>query len=145
MHLDVDILTPEQWKTLSADAHKSVFHEIMPEGRERLDLVIMMVTKDDAGFVQRIHGYITCRELDSDSLYLIYGGAFPGTHSTSLSFPAYSTAIAWAKKKYKKIGMLVENTNAPMLKFAMKSGFLITGLRVYEGKIMLENSMDGEK
>ncbi len=136
--MQVDILTPQQWKNHSEQAHAAVFGEIKRADLDRIDYA--MVSRDG----DILTGYITCREWDAETIYWQFGGAFPGTKSTSLSFKSYTACVEYAKKRYKRVTTLIENTNPVMLKFAMKVGFKIVGIRNFRGQILLEHLLEFE-
>ncbi|MNY47228.1 hypothetical protein D3C86_1824810 [compost metagenome] len=89
--------------------------------------------------------YMTCREVDEETVYMAYGGSFPSAKNTALSFQSYQAFIEYLSTKYKRATTLIENTNFPMLKFAMKEGLVITGLRNFKGSILLEHSIEWNK
>jgi hypothetical protein len=131
--MQVKKITKEDWTKLSALAHKAVFQEIMPEGRERIDFALILEKENG-----EIMGYGTFQERDADSLYWQYGGAFLGTKSSSMTFPGYLVMLKWCKEHYKRVTTLVENTNLVMLKFALSAGLMIIGVRMYNGKVLVE-------
>lgn len=51
-------------------------------------------------------------------------------------------AKEFCEKDYKRITTYIENKNTPMLKFAMKIGFRITGIRNYKNEILLEHLLE---
>lgn len=134
----------ETWlENFSESAHKIAFNEIFEKQRNRLDYALLVVSEDDVPI-----GYITVRELDSDSCYWQFGGAMPNIIKTVGSWKAYQACIEWASTRYKRIATHIENTNAVMLKFAAKAGFKIVGVRNFKGSILLEHLMefdDGNK
>lgn len=104
---------------------------------DRISFALLAIgEKDD------LLGYITCRESDKFSLYFQYGGAFPGTIKTSMSFKAYQECINFCRPKYKRITTMIENTNTSMLKMAMKVGFRIQGINYFDGHIFVEHALD---
>lgn len=126
-------LSREQWAKHSELAHLIVFNKRKPASMDRIDFALV-AQKDDA-----LISYVTCREHDAETLYWQFGGAFPGTKNTSLSFQAYQMGINWCKEKgYKRVTTAVENTNIVMLKFALKVGFLIVGIRNHHGSVLVE-------
>lgn len=130
--IQVDQLFPDEWRVLSESAHQAMFDEKRPSTMDRIDYALVL--KDEAGLV----GYCTCRELDDESVYWQYGGAFPGTHSSPKAVEAYTVLVSWAHAKYKRITTLVENDNVRYLKLAMHAGFRIIGCRMFGGKILVE-------
>jgi hypothetical protein len=128
----VEVLTSDQWKEMSKDAHLICFDEVRDPSMERISFALLVV--DD----EKPIAYSTVRELDSESVYMQYGGSFhKNTHS---SFKAYSLMIQRLKEMgFLRATTLIENKNAVMLKFAMKIGWLIIGCRFFEGSILLEH------
>lgn len=127
----------EEWSQLSEKAHKAVFKETKPVDMDRIDFALVCENEFEIPMT-----YITCRENDKDTIYFQYGGAFPGTKDTMHSFRAMQMSVRWCKERYKRIHFYVENTNKPMLKMAMKVGFLITGIRNYKNHILIEHLLE---
>lgn len=131
-------LTKEEWKPLSEQAHLVVFNEAKDASIERIDFALVAEDKDQVPC-----SYTTCRELDADSLYFQYGGSFPGTKGTTKSIAAFEGFVRWAKEAgYKRVTFYVENWNAAMLKLAMRTGFLITGVRNYKSHVLVEHLLE---
>lgn len=130
-------LSPSEWEKMSEDAHLVVFDELRPTRMDRIDFALLALDRDD-----NICAYVTCRELDEESVYWQYGGSFPGSRDTIKSFQAYQAFVRFSKENYKHVGTLIENTNQVMLKMAMKVGFIITGIRNFKGSILLEHQLD---
>lgn len=129
---EIDRLDSVEWKNLSESAHLICFNEKRSGDLDRIDYAL--VIKDDGGLV----GYCTARELDKDSVYWQYGGAFPGTHSSAKAVGAYEELVEWTLERYERITTLVENTNVRYLKLAMHAGFRIIGCRFFKGDILVE-------
>lgn len=130
-------LKKEEWAELSAKAHLIVFNEHRDPKSERIDFALLADEQDIA------KSYVTCRELDSESLYWQYGGSFPGTKGTVSSLKAFTGFVNWAKEHgYKRILFYVQNTNKAMLKLAMKCGFLICGVRNFQQNILVEHFLE---
>lgn len=133
----VELVDAETWKKeFSEAAHKIAFKELKPASWDRIDYALLAIDGDVAA------GYVTCRELDSESVYWQYGGAMPGTRDTIKSFRAYEAFVQWHKSRYKRVATYIENTNTVMLKMAMRVGFRITGVRNYQGSILLEHLLE---
>lgn len=131
-------LTKEQWALLSEKAHLVVFNENKPVAMERIDYALLAEGEDGLP-----ESYATCREIDAETVYWQYGGSFPGTRGTINSLRNFNGFIRYAKEfGYKRICYYVENTNAPMLKLAAKTGFLITGVRNYKGHVLVEHLLE---
>lgn len=126
----------KDWEPISEEAHLIVFGTKISATDQRVDYV--MVAEDECRIPL---GYITIRENSKDVAYWQFGGAFPPAKNSILSFRVYEAFVKEASKKYKVIYTLIENTNTVMLKFAMKVGFLITGIRYVNGSIMCEHAL----
>jgi len=134
-------LTPQEWECFSENAHKLAFSKILPFGMNRIDYALLIINDDTPV------AYLTARELDADSVYWQFGGVFPEKRNSIVAFKCFWAALNWAKERYKRVSILVENTNTSMLKFCMKVGFVIVGIRNYGNSILLEHlyEMRGEK
>jgi hypothetical protein len=84
---------------------------------------------------------MTLKEIDDETVYLQHGGSFrPNSVS---SFSAYKLMLNRLKEMGYKTGQTyIENTNTPMLKFALKCGWLITGVRIFGNSILTEQTLD---
>ncbi len=87
---------------------------------------------------QNAVGFITCHDMDSETVYWQLGGALPNVKNTVRVMSHYIHFITWCLGKYKRITTRIENTNLPMLKMALKCGFLIQGTWNFKNKIYLE-------
>lgn len=128
-------ISKEDWSALAERAHLIVFNEVKKPEMDRIDFAL--VVESESGVAMQ---FATCKEQDSESLYIQYGGAFPGTKGTIKSLRAFEEIMAWAAGAgYRRLSFLVENTNEAMLKLALHTGFLITGIRHFKGMILLEH------
>lgn len=127
--------TSEQWSKYAETAHLICFDENRPADMNRIDFALV-VEEDSVPLC-----YTTCREVDSETVYMQYGGAFPSAKGTIKSYAGYGLIIEHLLHNYANITTLIENKNTVMLKFAMKVGFLITGLRNYKNTVLLEHSI----
>lgn len=126
---------PEEWLDFSEMVHSLVFNESRSKDIARFDFVL-------AVWDQMIPvGYVHCREMDRDSIYIGYGGAFPDVRGSGKSLEGFSMILDFLKKDYKRASMLIENNNIKMLKLALNAGFKVIGLRNAEGDIFLEHSI----
>lgn len=137
----IEVVNAIEWAQMSEDAHRIVFDRHKPATWDRIDYAILLI--DDSHDVAA--GYITCREIDGETLYWQFGGAFPGTKGTIKSFQLYQFALNWCQGRYKRVTTLIENTNTVMLKMAMKVGFRVIGVRSFKGAILLEHLIDFEE
>ena len=124
---------PENYRVLAKNFHLISFGQIIVPEDERIDYAL--VIRDE---FLNLKGYVTCREHRADTVYWQYGGSFPGTRESSLTFKIYTMGIEYCLTKYKRITTLIENENIVMLKMAMKAGFRIIGAGGMNGKIFLE-------
>ena len=137
MFFKVVKIGPELWKQrFSDEAHRISFSEARNYD-ERIDYALLGINEKDEPC-----GYMTCRELDSRSVYWQFGGMFPPVLDTIYSFRLLQNFLRWHRENYDRVSFLVENTNSVFLKMAMKLGFKITGVRNFKGSILLEHSME---
>lgn len=129
-------LEPKEWEKYAALAHELVFNEIRDPKSERLSFALLAVHDEVPA------AYVTCQELDSETVYWQYGGMFPSVKGTINAFRAYQSLVRTCFDSYPRVCFRVENKNLPMLKFALKLGFEIVGVRVYKGKIFLEHVLE---
>ncbi len=131
--MNLTVYTSTEWESVAEDVHLSVFSEIRPKELNRIDGAL--ICWDDVTPL----GYMTFREMDKNSVYLGYGGAFQKSFKV---LSAYKMMLEFLKMKYVRASTLIENKNTAMLKLAMSQGFLVTGLKCFDGQILLENSID---
>jgi len=126
----------DEWAKISEGAHLIVFNETKKAESDRIDFAL--VVESEHGIMMQ---YGTCREVDAESLYIQYGGSFPGTKGSVNSHRCFEAILTWAREQgYRRVSFLVENTNEPMLKLALRTGFLIVGIRNFRKKsILLEH------
>ena len=133
--MKVQKIHKDDWATAAADAHLIVFSEKKKPEMDRIDFALVVESEHEIPLQ-----YATCRELNAESLYLQYGGSFPGTKGTIKSHRCFEEMHTWAREQsYKRVSFLVENSNLAMLKLALTAGFLITGVRNHQGGILLEH------
>jgi hypothetical protein len=87
--------------------------------------------------------YITCLETHNDTLYIQYGGAFLGPNKNSVhALPGYLKLIDWCKARYKRILTYISSKNKVMLKFAMRAGFEIVGVKYFKGFCLVDHALE---
>lgn len=128
-------ISTEEWGKVSETAHQIVFGEYRPMELDRISFALVVSTG------KKDYAYATCREMDSKSLYWSYVGAFPGTKGSLHSFQAINCMLDWTLLRYQRLNFLIENDNAPALRFAAKLKFKIIGLRNFNGCILLEHML----
>jgi hypothetical protein len=134
--ISIEKYNPEEWALVSENIHRGVFHREKPAAWDRISYVLVAYENSIP------LGYITIQEMNSDTAYLQFGGAFPRLRHSHRVWLLFEMGLQPLLSQYTKIFFLVENTNKPMLKLAHKSGFLITGVRVHQGNILVEHSLD---
>lgn len=134
MTLGVQRVGATDWHAYAADAHKAVFNEIMPPEYDRIDFAVVTVDLDE----KKILGYMTCRELDHESVYLKHGGAFPPAVGRQVVVRGYRMMLAELLATYKRLTTLVENTNRTYLKLALSVGWIPIGIRNFKGTVLVE-------
>lgn len=131
MTFSLAIYNPEQWREYANAAHILVFKESREPLLDRISFALLAHNN------QSPVGYVTCRELDAESLYWQYGGAldeFRGFNAVR----AFRVFFNYCAEKYKRISTLVKNDNVAYLHLLMKMGFRAIGLRTFGGEIFLE-------
>lgn len=132
--MELKVLSSDEWSVFAEAAHLAVFGEHRPSSMNRIDFALVS-EKDGVPM-----SYTTIREVDSESVYMNYGGSFPSAKGTIYSMKSYIAFIDFLKSKYQNITTLIENTNTPMLKFAMKAGLVVIGVRTFKKSILLEHA-----
>lgn len=128
-------ISADEWnKNWAEAAHKTCFSEIVPGGFYKIDYALLV--GDPESPLPR--GYCTVRELDDESVYWQYGGAFPGTINSIHSARCYEALVEWTKQRYERITTYVQNTNVAYLKLCMHFGFRIIGVKNFKGRIFVE-------
>lgn len=82
--------------------------------------------------------YGTFRESDAETIYMQYGGAFPTSKDTAVTYRAYLKFHEYLQVRYQRSHTLISADNLPMLKFAMKAGMRIIGTRTVRGEVLVE-------
>lgn len=141
MKIEVQWQTRDQWGVFSEQAHKIVFSEKRPSELERYDYALVGINQETRDLL----GYATVRELDGESVYWQYGGAFPTSKASVWALQVYQAFVAWTRARYKRVTTLVESENVAYLKLAMAVGFRVIGCRTFKGKIYCELLNDFEK
>lgn len=120
---------PIDWKSVSKNTHAAVFGTVRDPDVDRIDFSLIVSINEVP------LGYITGKELDSETVYWQFGGTLRKDFRT---IRAYQMCIDEMKKYYKRITTCILNTNQTMLKMAMHVGFLINGVRYHDGKVLVE-------
>lgn len=132
---DVKLIGRDDWKTFFAEeAHKLVFSEKRSADLDRIDFAILLVKEDSPV------AFATCREHDSETVYMQYGGALPLNKKTYGVSQGYGQMIEFLShnKTYKRVTTRIGNENVAMLRLAMAVGFRIVGVTTFKGDVLLE-------
>lgn len=132
----ISILSGDEWLQFSESAHLLSFGEIRPCEIERCDFALLYSAEG------KPHAYITCHEMDSETVYIQYGGVLRRETMKIFSYRGYLKMLETLAMKFKRATTYIENTNIKMLKPAMKAGFIITGVRVFKGMILLDHLLE---
>jgi len=131
--IEIKKLSPTEWKSMAENAHLVCFNEKRPAEMDRISYTLLAVKNGTA------LAYVTARETDSESVYLPYGGSFPGARNTADSYNSFLAFVDYFKQKeFKRVNFLVESKNKPMLKFAISADFEPIGMRVFNGQPLFE-------
>lgn len=123
------------WHEMMAEsAHFVTFGETGRKGIERCDFAYLVIEED----TNEVAGYVSCIEMDGETVYWQYGGAMPDKRNTYRTMYGYRLMISRALEEFERVTTRIENTNITMLKMAMAMGFLIVGTWNFKNKIYLE-------
>lgn len=134
MKFKISKISYDEWeKYLARDSYLISFGVHRNPSLDRIDFALLAADDEN-----KLSGFITCKEMDAETVYFQYGGSMPNYEKTLNVFSGYMSFVHWTKERYKRITTRIENTNLPMLKLAMKAGFLVIGSFNFNGKIFLE-------
>lgn len=128
-------MPPLQWAQYSEAAHLVVFEERRPWEMDRIDYALVAIDGEKRDGL----GYVTARELDKESVYWQFGGAFPTIKNTIYVLKVYDKIIKWTKKQgYSRVTTYIENTNRAYMRLALTCGFRVIGTRTFKGTVLCE-------
>lgn len=130
--VELVLLSAKEWAKFSQNAHLICFDEMRDPSLDRIDFALL-TTKNKTPL-----NYCTVKELDAESCYWQYGGAFPSSKGSLHSYKSYKRNADYCLQKYKRITTYIQNTNIPMIRIALKVGFKIVGTRVFKGDVFIE-------
>ncbi len=134
MSIEVKKITKEEWHKLAVNAHTAVFNEDWDADLERIDFTLLTVDGEN-----NVVQYATIREMDKYSCFISYGGSFPNYRGKIQSLHSFKAILDWLFTNYKNVSFFTENTNWPMLKFAIREKFRIICTRTFKNHLMLEH------
>lgn len=130
--LEIHQILPIEWARTSREVHAQVHGKDKPATWDRIDYALLITKGPEAV------AYVTVRELDHESVYWQFGGGFPWAQKSTLMVKSFRLFVQWQLARSKRIGMLVENGNVPMLKLGLAEGFRILGTRLYRTTLLVE-------
>ena len=128
----IEKVSADQWKKLSGFAHAAVFGKQKDPLAERISYAWLILENDKPA------AYITVLELDSETVYWQFGGAFPWAWNSRTVTKSYDLALSAQGAISRCIATRIENNNFAMLKLALSRKFLPIGIRNYQGSVLLE-------
>jgi hypothetical protein len=128
----IERISAERWKNLSGFAHEAVFGKKKDPLTERISYAWLVIQNDKPA------AYITVLELDSDTVYWQFGGAFPWAWNSRTVTKSYDLALSAQEAISRCIATRIENNNFAMLKLALSRKFMPIGIRTYQGSVLLE-------
>ncbi len=131
MNLYLERLTPDEWSTMSQSAHKIVYGKDRAPDLDRIDYAILIRNDSEPC------GFATIDEVEKRSAYMQDGGAFPSAEKTVFAVKGYVMIVNYLKEKYDYITTHISNKNLRMLKLALSAGFVVMGVEVHKGQILL--------
>jgi RimJ/RimL family protein N-acetyltransferase len=135
----VEKISLDEWKDkYMSDMYIDSFNAKKEANLEKCDFVLLC-----RDYKNEAVGFLTCHELDSETLYWQYGGATKKVKNTINVSSHYVSFIKWSLERYKRVTTRIENTNTPMLRIALKCGFLIYGIWNFKNKIYVELCNEG--
>lgn len=131
--MQLERIEPKEWKEYFVGlCYPASFGQFREPDMETISFALL-VSKEN-----RPISFCTCIEMDRETLYWQFGGAFAEIQKSHEVMQTYMMFVNYTKEHYKRATTRIENTNIPMLKMAMKCGFLIVGTWNVHGKIYLE-------
>jgi hypothetical protein len=125
-----------EFNKIAEEIHLACFGEHRPKEMNTFDFALIVLNEKEP------IAYSTIIEHDRETVYMQHGGAFPNVEKTPSVAKAYHLMIAWVRENYKFALTQVLNLNVPMLKLAMSTGFIITGVNLWEDGIWLQLTND---
>lgn len=133
--MDIEKISISEWKSKYMNMfYYKTFNEFRNELDEKSDFILIAFHNNSPV------GFVTCLELDNETIYWQFGGAFDEIKRSYMVSEKYKGFIEYIKnnyKNYKRITTKIENTNFSMIKLAMKYGFLINGVNSFKNKTFL--------
>lgn len=121
--MNLHVLSLDDWKQISANAHKLCFTEEQDPAILTCSYVLFVTDQNDSP-----QAYCTVLEMNTKAVYMQHGGVMPHLQNSVGAFRAWQLIINFLKRKYELLSIKIKNTNFRMLRIAMAEDMLITGL-----------------
>ena len=109
-------------QSLMAQAYKSLMVGTIAEAAGVPDDILLVETDEGKAVA-----FVGVKNIDRNQAYLKYGEATKPMRGTALTGRALVKITEAMHSKYRYLYMIVKNTNAPMIRIAIKAGWLIHG------------------
>lgn len=131
----VERLDKDTWnKGFAHLAHQAVFRESFDSDLKDLSFGLLGINE-----THTLVAYCTVAEVGENSCFILYGGAFADFRNSITAFNAFREFDNYLSSRYDSLGFLTENKNKPMIKYGIRQGFTIIGMRFSRDKIFLEH------
>lgn len=131
--IEIKKIAGKAWASeLSEAAHTAVFGTLKPKEKERVDYAWLAL------YNNRPICYVTVIELDSETAYWQYGGAFPWALRSAKIAGIVDILLRRQAEISRRVGIRVKNDNFPMLKLALSRGLKPIGIRSFGNETFLE-------
>ena len=137
MNFSVQKISKESWESFCTEAHVISFGEKRPSSTDRIDYAMLLTDEKNTPAA-----WVTCLEMDADTVYWQHGGVFPAYENTHFVLKGYAELIKWAMPRYSRITTRIENINRRMLKLATQMGFVVMGTFVVKQRVYLELALE---
>lgn len=122
--IEIVKLTADEWNAISEETMRYAFNESgWDKDFNRVDYVVVAQDKES----KRPFGFATIIEMDKQTAYIQSGGTFPHAQGSAIGGRGFLKIIDFLRHNYFHVQMRVRSTNFPMLKLALKAGFVTCG------------------
>lgn len=126
-------LSPQEWGSLSEDAHKVVFQKNLSRDSDKVSFALLY------GNGEKPMGYLTCIDMGNQVVYLKYGGVFPAFRGKGYPMKLLNEAFKSIKARgFSEMYTLIENTNQVMIRIYLALNFVIRGVIQRNGQTLVE-------
>lgn len=128
----IERLDPQEWSEISERMNFEIFGEYTPKDKERIDYALLY------GVGKEPRGFVTCRELDAETVYWQFGGLLPEYRGTLEGARGQLEFIEYARERYKRVSLRIENENVHYLTMVLKLGFRIVGTLAFGSTVLVQ-------